>query len=50
MYDRSFFRTQLGQAAFASIVAMSAFVMLSSHITVTTPVAAIATYEQVEIA
>ena len=50
MYDRSFFRTQLGQAALASIVAMTAFVMLSSQITVTTPVAPIATYEQVEIA
>ena len=50
MYDRSFFRTQLGQAALASIVAMTAFVMLSSQITVTTPVAAITTYEQVEIA
>ncbi|MDG5746911.1 hypothetical protein P8Q88_01860 [Qipengyuania sp. XHP0207] len=50
MYDRSFFRTQLGQAAIASIVAMSAFVMLSSQITVTTPVTAIAAIEQVEIA
>ena len=50
MYDRSFFRTQLGQAALASIVAMSAFVMLSSHITVTVPAPALAVVEQVDIA
>lgn len=50
MYNRSFFRSQLGQAALASIVAMSAFVMLSSQIAVTAPTPALATVEQVEIA
>ena len=33
MYDRRFFRTRLGQAALASIMAMTAFVVLSSQIT-----------------
>ena len=50
MYSRQFFQTQLGQAALASIAAMTAFVVLSSQIAVTTPVASLASYEQVEIA
>ena len=35
MYNRSFFRSQLGQAAIASIAAMATFVLLSSQIAVT---------------
>lgn len=31
MYDRRFFRTKLGQAALASIVAMAVFVATSSQ-------------------
>ena len=50
MYDRKFFHTQLGQAALASIAAMTAFVVLSSQISLTSPVAVVASYEQVEIA
>ncbi|MCA0904052.1 hypothetical protein [Qipengyuania aquimaris] len=50
MYDRKFFQTQLGQAALASIAAMTAFVVLSSQISLTSPVAVVASYEQVEIA
>lgn len=50
MYNRKFFKTQLGQAALASIAAMTAFVMLSSQITATAPVSTLASYEQVMIA
>ena len=50
MYNRSFFRSQLGQAAIASIAAMATFVVLSSQIAVTTPTPVLAAYEQVEIA
>ncbi|WP_171033122.1 hypothetical protein [Qipengyuania marisflavi] len=50
MYNRSFFRTRVGQAALASITAMVAFVTLSSHITVTAPTPGLAMYQQVEIA
>lgn len=50
MYNRSFFRSQLGQAAIASIAAMITFAVLSSQIAVTTPNPALAAYEQVEIA
>ena len=50
VYNRSFFRSQLGQAAIASIAAMAAFVLLSSQIAVTTPTPVMAAYEQVEIA
>ena len=50
MYDRKFFGTQLGKAALASIAAMTAMVVLSSQIAVTTPMPALATYEQMEIA
>ncbi|WP_370297724.1 hypothetical protein [Qipengyuania mesophila] len=50
MYNRSFFRSQLGQAAIASIAAMVTFVLLSTQIAVTAPSPALAAYEQVEIA
>ncbi|MBO6769133.1 MULTISPECIES: hypothetical protein [unclassified Erythrobacter] len=50
MYNRSFFRSQLGQAAIASIAAMGTFVLLSSQIAVTAPTPIMAAYEQVEIA
>ena len=50
MYNINFFRSQLGQAAIASIAAMATFVVLSSHITVTSPSRAVAAYEHVEIA
>lgn len=50
MYNRKFFKTQLGQAALASIAAMTAFVALSSQIAVTTPVPVLASINQVELA
>ena len=50
MYSRQFFRSQLGQAAIASIAAMATFVLLSSQIAVTAPTPVVAAYEQVEIA
>ncbi|WP_370187603.1 hypothetical protein [Qipengyuania sp.] len=50
MYNRNFFRSQLGQAAIASTAAMVTFVLLSTQIAVTAPNPALATYEQVEIA
>lgn len=50
MYSRSFFSSQLGQAAIASIAAMITFAVLSSQIAVTTPAPTVAAYEQVEIA
>ncbi|WP_435418023.1 hypothetical protein WAB17_00150 [Parerythrobacter aurantius] len=50
MYTRAFFRTQLGQAALASIAAMTAFVALSTQMQVTAAHAATPAYQQVEIA
>ena len=50
MYNRSFFRSQLGQATLASMAAMATFVLLSSQIAVTAPTPVLAAYEQVEIA
>ncbi|QYJ06753.1 hypothetical protein [Qipengyuania flava] len=50
MYNRSFFSSQLGQAAIASVAAMATFVLLSSQIAVTAPTPVVAAYEQVEIA
>ena len=50
MYSRSFFRSQLGQAAIASIAAMTTFVVLSSQIAVIAPTPVLATVEQVELA
>ena len=50
MYNINFFRSQLGQAAIASIAAMATFVLLSSQIAVTAPTPVMAAYEQVEIA
>ncbi len=42
MHDRNFFASRLGQAALASIGAMAAFVVLSTQIAVTAPMAQIA--------
>ena len=42
MYDRRFFATRLGQAAMASVAAMAMFVMLSTQIAVTAPMAQVA--------
>ena len=50
MYNRKFFGTQLGKAALVSIAAMTALVALSSQIAVTTPMPALASVQQVEIA
>lgn len=50
MYNRSFFQTKLGQAAFASIGAMLIFVALSSQINATPAFAATPAYETVELA
>ena len=50
MYNRSFFQSQLGQAAIASIAAMITFAVLSSQIAVTSPLPVVALTEQVEIA
>lgn len=50
MYDRKFFTTRLGQAALASMSAMAAFVMLSTQIAVTAPMARIAGAQTAAIA
>ena len=50
MYDRQFFKTRLGQAALASIVAMTAFVALSSQLQFQPSSVAVAATQQVEIA
>ena len=50
MYDRKFFASRLGQAALASIGAMAAFVMLSTQIAVTAPMAQVAVTQTVELA
>jgi hypothetical protein len=50
MYDRRFFQSRLGHAALASIAAMIAFAALSSQIAVTTPMPAVASHTQVELA
>ena len=50
MYTNDFFQTKLGQAALASIVAMTAFVMLSTQLQTTPAHAAAPAFEQVEIA
>ncbi|UIP06192.1 hypothetical protein LY632_10880 [Erythrobacter sp. SDW2] len=50
MYNRAFFRTKLGQAALASIAAMTAFVALSTQMQVSPAYAATPAYQQVEIA
>ena len=47
MYNRSFFRSQLGQAAIASIAAMATFVLLSSKISVSAPTPVMDALEQV---
>lgn len=50
MYDRKFFASRIGQAALASIGAMAAFVVLSTQIAVTAPVAQVAMSHTVELA
>ena len=50
MYDRRFFATRLGQAALASVGAMAVFVMLSTQIAVTAPMAQVAVTQPVELA
>ena len=50
MYDRKFFATRLGQAALASTAAMVAFVMLSTQIAVTAPMAQVAVAQTAELA
>ncbi|GAB5352676.1 hypothetical protein [Qipengyuania sp. 483] len=50
MYDRKFFSTTLGKAALASVAMMTAFVALSSQITVATPMPMVASIQQMEIA
>lgn len=50
MYDPKFFATRLGQAALASTAAMLAFVMLSTQIAVTAPMAQIAMVQTAELA
>jgi hypothetical protein len=50
MYNRRFFTTRLGQAALASTGAMAAFVMLSTQIAVTAPMAQVAVAQTAELA
>ena len=50
MYNRQFFSSTLGKAALASIAMMTAFVALSSHVAVTTPIPLSASLEQIELA
>lgn len=50
MYDRKFFATRLGQAALASIGAMATFVIFSTQIAVTVPVAHVAVVQTAEMA
>ncbi len=50
MYDRKFFSSRVGRAALASIGAMTAFVMLSTQIAVTTPMAQVAAAQTAELA
>lgn len=50
MYTRSFFHTKLGQAALASITAMTAFVALSTQLQAPPVYAAPIAYEQVQLA
>ncbi|WP_341712316.1 hypothetical protein [Erythrobacter sp.] len=50
MYDRNFFRTQLGQASLASFLAMAIFAVFSSNLAMSAPAPSIAYYDQVEIA
>ncbi len=50
MHDRRFFATRLGQAALASTAAMAVFVMLSTQIAVTAPMAQVAVVQTAELA
>lgn len=50
MYNRSFFATRVGQAALASIAAMTAFVVMSTQIAVTAPIPQVAVAQTAELA
>lgn len=50
MYDRKFFASRLGQAALASVAAMATFVMLSTQIAVTAPMAHVEVTHTAEMA
>mgnify|MGYP000088301082 CR=1 FL=1 len=50
MYDRKFFATRLGQAALASVAAMASFVMLSTQVAVTAPMAQAVVAQTAELA
>lgn len=50
MYDRRFFSTRLGRAALASIAAMTVFVVISTQIAVTAPMAQLAVAPMAEVA
>lgn len=50
MYDRRFFATRIGQAAMASIAAMAMFVVISTQIAVSPPVAHVAMGQTAELA
>jgi hypothetical protein len=50
MYDRKFFKSQLGQAALGSIAAMAVFVVLSTQIAVTAPMTQVATAQTAQLA
>lgn len=49
MYNRAFFRSKLGEAAFASIGAMVAFVALSTQMTASHTHAALIAYDSAVI-
>lgn len=50
MYDHRFFATRLGQAAMASVAAMGVFVMLSTQVAVTAPIAQVTVGHTAELA
>ena len=50
MYDRKFFASRLGRATLACVGAMAAFVMLSTQIAVTAPMAQVAVAQTAEMA
>lgn len=50
MFDRSFLATRLGQAALGSLLAMVAFVMMSTQIAVTAPLPQVALVQTAELA
>ena len=50
MYDRRFFATRLGQAAMASLAAMTLFVVMSTQISVKPPMPQVAVAQTAELA